>query len=157
MTTTHQFDEYRGQWELARREAEAGSKGSAVFSLVMLMTFIECNAVTAGSPPPGFPEWLLDDIRKIFRSAIRNGAGLDKGFHLTARPGRNLMANAMRDMEISVLMTMFESPEKLADHAEALGLPPPKPGEPWTADSLKKAAEAHNRRIKSGLLFIGKG
>ena len=84
MTSTHQFDEYREQWTLARREAEAGSRVSAVVSLVMLMEMIERNAVTAGSPPPGFPEWLLEDMRKIFLPAIGNGTGLDKGFHLKA-------------------------------------------------------------------------
>ena len=67
------------------------------------------------------------------------------------------MANAMRDMEISALMAIFKSPEKLADHAEAVGVPPPKPGESWTADSLAKAAAAHKARIKSKLLFSGKG
>jgi hypothetical protein len=153
-TDHHPFDVYREQWRLVRREAGAGSKASAVISLAMLLAMLEDNATTCN--PPGLPAWLLDDIREIFMHAIEGGAGLDEGFHLKQKRGRNLMANAARDMDVAALYSVFKSYDALADKADEIGLPPPKKGEAWTPDSLARAVAAHRRRIKSGLLFHSK-
>lgn len=154
MSAAHPFDIWRPQWESARRRAAAGSRADAILSIVMLVTLVEANAVTDENPsPPGLPEWLVCDLTDIFSSVMKDGSGLEKAFHLSGKRGRNQMDNAQRDMEIDSLSSAFKTLNEFADAAERLGLEPPTPGEPWTADTLAKAMKAHARRIKSGLLF----
>jgi len=121
-------------------------------SLATLLAFLEVNVPSEDSPnPPGLPRWLIDDLNEILGPAIKDGSSLDRAFHLKRKRGRSLMENALRDMEIDALSGSFESLEAFANAAERWGIPPPKPGEPWTPDALAKAMKAHQRRIKLGL------
>lgn len=154
----HPFDKWRGQWELARRRAAAGDRGSAVLTLCMVSAMLDvANQAAADAPYPPLPDWLVRELGEILSAAIKAGGGLDKAFFLDQKRGRNLMRNATRDMEIHtyISMELFPTLEELADAAEKLGLPPPARDGVWTAASLAKAAKAHERRIKSGLLFTG--
>ncbi len=148
----HPLDAFQGIWKSARRRASAGSVADAVVSLATLLAFLEVNVPSEDSPnPPGLPRWLIDDLNEILGPAIKDGSSLDRAFHLKRRRGRSLMENALRDMEIDALSGSFESLEAFANAAERWGIPPPKPGEPWTPDALAKAMKAHQRRIKLGL------
>lgn len=148
------LDEFRNMWDLARRSAAAGSYQDAVLSVTMLLSFLEVNACVGGAAPlPGLPAWLLSDIRSALLPTIESGASLDQAFHLKRGRGRSLMENAWRDMNISSLAEFITPMERLADEAEMHGIAPPSEGAVWTADSLRKAIAAHERRIKSGLLF----
>lgn len=154
----HPLDAFQDVWKSARRRAAAGSLPDAVTSLATLLAFLEVNVPSEDSPnPPGLPRWLVDDLIEILGPSIKDGSSLDRAFHLERKRGRSLIENEQRDMGIDAMSGSFESLESFADAAERLGFPPPKPGEPWTADALAKAMKAHARRIKSGLLFLGPG
>ena len=149
----HIFDSFQRMWEHSKKRALKGSKADAQFCLCVLMSMIERNSPAAGPAPPGLPAWIVEEARDVFDAAIKAGGSLDKGFLLNARRGRNLMDNAERDCLIDRLAQGFDSLEAFADQAESLGIPPPKPGDVWTADALRKAQRAHHRRIKLRLFF----
>lgn len=153
---SHPNDQFERMWKTVRRHAAAGSVGDAVVSLALVHAMLEGTAISESNPnPEGLPAWLVDDLCKILMQCIKHGTSLDKGFHLVPKRGRNLMKNVQRDMDIDTYYGMYGSFERLADVAEKLGLPPPGPGQVWTADALAKAVKAHERRKKSGLLFRG--
>lgn len=148
------LEEFRNMWDLARRSAAAGSYQDAVLSVTMLLSFLEANACVGGvAPLPGLPAWLLLDIRSALLPTIESGASLDQAFHLKRGRGRSLMEHAERDMHISFLAELITPMERLAEEAPMHGIAAPSEGAVWTADSLRKAIAAHERRIKSGLLF----
>lgn len=148
------LDQFREMWGLARRSAAAGSYQDAVLSVTMLLGFLEANASVGGVDSlPGLPAWFLVDIRSALLPAIESGASLDEAFHLKRGRGRSMMEHAERDMHISNLAELITPMERLAEEALMHGIAAPSGGAVWTADSLRKAIAAHERRIKSGLLF----
>jgi len=129
--------------------AKAGSVSDARMLLALAVPMLRHPA-----PSPGvvmvnaeLAAYLAEALDKITR-----GTDAKRALYLVRNKGRSAQTNEQRDAWIAYLAAWFkhwgnkkhlEATAVLLDKAK---FPPPKAGEAWTSDAVRKAIQAHSKR-----------